>query len=69
MLMFYLMSFLLIMGALTEYGLGYSVLFPNKYQIIVVELRNVSYVAVAVCLEFSLLEVIYAFQGRMTRYT
>jgi hypothetical protein len=67
MLMFYLMSFLLLTAALTEYSLGFSVLFPNRYQIIVVELRAVSYIAVGVCLECSLCEVICAFRGNMTR--
>ena len=63
MLMFYLMSFLLIMASIFEYCLGYGWLFPNRWQIIVVELKAVSYIAVGVCLEFSLLEVIYAFRG------
>ena len=66
MLFFYIMSFCLIIAAIGEYALQYTVLFPNLWVIICVELRASSYVAVGFCLQLTLTEVLFAFRGSLT---
>ncbi len=50
MLCFYIMSLILIIANLCEYSLQYVVLFPDYKVIVCVELKNVSYIAVGICL-------------------
>ena len=67
MMLFYTSSLTLIIARIVEYCISYKYLFPQKWVVITVELGNISYIQVGVCLQFSLVEVVLSFKNKLTK--